>query len=599
MLPPEEPTDQQPPFYLGLCMAGAISAGAYTAGVVDYLVEALDRWEQARKTDDPRVPTHRVLIDSMTGASAGGMTAAVAAAALHDHLNPVNTEWGGYLNFRGRNKLYEAWVNLVQDEMLPIMLRTDDLPEFGAASVLNSNFIDTIARDMLHVKEPCPPRRYVSPDLEICVSLSNLTGFQEVIQFDNDSENKDGQTSVDPQEVDDRYVSINHRDFGHFVVDKEYQHDGRIPVSFGNDANEGLRTLRDCAMATGAFPIGLRWRSVRRLGMYINDNPLINYRAPQRPIQGVKNDQIYASVNVDGGMLNNEPFEIARKIMADRMVKRLPKTEANALIEAMADRSVPNKAKFSILMIEPFPAVENAPRIQPKQRLLLKTIIGQIYATMRSQLQFKQEDLQQAANKDAVSQYIIAPTRKTNDNQKIIGSKAIACGSLGGFGGFLTEAYRIHDFQLGRINCQRFIREHFWVADDTGNDIFRSGYSHKAAQQVFGQRDENDKLYYPVIPDIDPTLLKQPGYNLYPPDEPKPAYPVLPVTDLRKLVSRNREALKDRLFAILDANGVFSNLFVGLGVRLFKSAIMGVVVKQVEEMVIEDLYDHKLVKPSL
>ena len=29
-------------FHLGLCLAGAVSAGAYTAGVVDYLFEALD-----------------------------------------------------------------------------------------------------------------------------------------------------------------------------------------------------------------------------------------------------------------------------------------------------------------------------------------------------------------------------------------------------------------------------------------------------------------------------------------------------------------------------------------------------------------------------
>ena len=33
---------------LGVCMAGAVSAGAYTAGVVDYLIETLERWEQSK-----------------------------------------------------------------------------------------------------------------------------------------------------------------------------------------------------------------------------------------------------------------------------------------------------------------------------------------------------------------------------------------------------------------------------------------------------------------------------------------------------------------------------------------------------------------------
>ena len=32
----------EPEFQLGLVMAGAISAGAYTAGVMDFMIEALD-----------------------------------------------------------------------------------------------------------------------------------------------------------------------------------------------------------------------------------------------------------------------------------------------------------------------------------------------------------------------------------------------------------------------------------------------------------------------------------------------------------------------------------------------------------------------------
>ena len=36
------------PFEIGLVMAGAISAGTYTAGVIDFLIEALDEWESAK-----------------------------------------------------------------------------------------------------------------------------------------------------------------------------------------------------------------------------------------------------------------------------------------------------------------------------------------------------------------------------------------------------------------------------------------------------------------------------------------------------------------------------------------------------------------------
>src|ERR1700761_9754118 len=80
-------TDQDT-FYVGLCMAGAVSAGAYTAGVMDYLLEALAEWEKRR--GQPGVPTHRVQIPVMGGASAGGMTSVMAATSLNNPLPPID-----------------------------------------------------------------------------------------------------------------------------------------------------------------------------------------------------------------------------------------------------------------------------------------------------------------------------------------------------------------------------------------------------------------------------------------------------------------------------------------------------------------------------
>src|SRR5258708_30846348 len=71
---------QPKPFQLGLVLAGAISAGAYTAGVLDFLFHALSDWEEHR--NDPGVPQHRVVLKVVAGASAGAMTGALGAVAL-------------------------------------------------------------------------------------------------------------------------------------------------------------------------------------------------------------------------------------------------------------------------------------------------------------------------------------------------------------------------------------------------------------------------------------------------------------------------------------------------------------------------------------
>ena len=69
-------------FEIGLAMAGAISAGAYSAGVVDFLFHALDEWERLKREAPETVPNHSVCIRAAAGASAGSITAALAVVAV-------------------------------------------------------------------------------------------------------------------------------------------------------------------------------------------------------------------------------------------------------------------------------------------------------------------------------------------------------------------------------------------------------------------------------------------------------------------------------------------------------------------------------------
>jgi len=84
-------------FHLGLSMAGAVSAGAYTAGFIDYLLEALNNWEDAKVKEKQiatgLIPMHNVMIDAIGGASAGGMVSMITTLAFYcGKIKPVKKE---------------------------------------------------------------------------------------------------------------------------------------------------------------------------------------------------------------------------------------------------------------------------------------------------------------------------------------------------------------------------------------------------------------------------------------------------------------------------------------------------------------------------
>src|ERR1700730_16752175 len=108
-------------FQIALALSGAISAGAYTAGVFDFLIQALDEWENARtgkyleKGDTPATtPNHFVGLKAMSGASAGAVAAAIGAVALADaDQKPIefDTHRDGEQKIKCYlARLYEAWV---------------------------------------------------------------------------------------------------------------------------------------------------------------------------------------------------------------------------------------------------------------------------------------------------------------------------------------------------------------------------------------------------------------------------------------------------------------------------------------------------------
>lgn len=437
---------QKKKFKVGICMAGAISAGAYTAGVIDYLLEALDIWQKRKDLGIPDTPLHEVEISVIGGASAGGMTGIITASALYDPIKPVSQASENILGEIKTNKLYHSWVDLVSENMLEELLDTSDIKKNELKSLLNAQFIEKIANRAL-----CPgnnhsiDKPYIAKNMQLFVTLSNLNGMSFNVAFNSNSMNH-------------QYIIKSHNDYACFMLannESEYKDDGFIPLNIAKGLNTEL--AKEAAMATGAFPVGLAARSVNRNGKYLNDLTWFKHITRDRSFA-----TDYPSIHVDGGMINNEPFEKVQELLLERKNK-----EKN--VEVQNDEYIDS----TVLMIDPFPSEEEKNFNGTTE---LTSVIGNTLSALLNQSRIKPSTIEEALDNKQCDKFLIAPVRY-HDGHAIHGKKAIACGSLDGFGGFISKEFRIHDYFLGRSNCEKFLRDHFTIPMETTNPIFLEGYA--------------------------------------------------------------------------------------------------------------------------
>ena len=97
-------------FEFALVMGGTVSAGAYTAGVVDFLIEALDSWTALRAQGDAAAPKHNTVLRVITGTSGGGVNAAITARALAYEFPHVTRATANWQSGTG-NPFFDIWVN--------------------------------------------------------------------------------------------------------------------------------------------------------------------------------------------------------------------------------------------------------------------------------------------------------------------------------------------------------------------------------------------------------------------------------------------------------------------------------------------------------
>ena len=434
---PASQTGRNPEFQLGLVMAGAISAGAYSAEVMDFIIEALDAYEAAKAKEGWDGPTHDVRVPVLAGASAGGMTSAIVALhAFHDlvHVWPDRP-----LPPPKANRLYSSWVTDISIERL---LDTTDLGKHGSPhvkSALCCNVLTEIVNDAFKLSGQ-RKRAWIGcgddHSLAVLLTVTNMRGVPYSF-------------SVFGADANERYGMLNHGDYFEFKVGTPPP-PARHALDVRNATGPEWDLFRTTALATGAFPIGLAPRRLQRSPEDYRDAKRVGFDDPVEgtfksipPDDGIYAAKPYQFISVDGGTIDNEPLELGRRYLA------------GGAGHNPRDGALANKA---IVLIAPFPNFVHLPEEDPNDDLV--HIIPQLATMLVDQARFKPDELAVAQDDKVFSQFIISPVRPADGNPHAV-KYPIASGVLNGFGGFLHESFRHHDYLLGRRNAQAFLRWNF------------------------------------------------------------------------------------------------------------------------------------------
>ncbi|QVM93783.1 hypothetical protein JYG34_12530 [Pseudomonas entomophila] len=499
----DEPAPQT--FEIGLVMAGAISAGPYEAGVLDYLFEALDAWEQAKAKTvgtplQASVPQHKVVIKVVTGASAGSMSAAIMAVAARfdfPHMSCKELGVHGYASLSkrerewidemaSRNPFFKSWV---QDISIDKLLTTKDLdaPDSVVQSLLDSSSLLDIAQACLSYKgNNVVHRPYLASPTRYLFTIANLRGIPYFLQLGSGQGVGLGMTM--------------HRDYRSFTI--SYSQNGVATPIRGDDialdwspaTTERWKVLGMTAVASGAFPLALAPRPMTRVSSDYNYRFVVLPGDDNKPARVVRLQPNplrmpvpeFSTFLVDGGTMNNEPLDLARQELAGLTGRN----ERSGLL-----------AKRCVLMIDPFPDTQAQGHDEPAGMTpALTSVIGDLIGAWKNQARFSAQDLALAADEEIYSRFLIAPSR----GDAAPSGLSLAGGALGGFSGFLSRDFRQHDYLLGRRNAQKFLSHVFTLP--AGNSLFDDLDPAQKQEGAKWARKGSKGIELPIIPLMDDLL---------------------------------------------------------------------------------------------
>ena len=264
------------PKKIALVIAGAGSLGSYEAGVLAELTYALDVLNQSREPlDGPPGPREGpFVIDAITGASAGGMNAAILAR-VSMYESPR------------RDRLHTAWVKQINIDAL-----LEDDPRQQNA-LLSKTIVRKIAEAHLLDAPPATsdPASFAPDDLRVGLTLTNLNG------------------------LDYRVLTKSLNSPAPGFLTTRFSDQGRFRFKKGGFGEVDWRLLTDSAIATGNFPLAFMPQTLMRNATdYATENPPTLTEPPPPP---GKPYFPHGLAFIDGGMFDNEPLGMAINFAAE------------------------------------------------------------------------------------------------------------------------------------------------------------------------------------------------------------------------------------------------------------------------------------------
>lgn len=258
-------------YRVAIAISGAVSLGSYEAGVAFELVDAIGQHNEHNRHN----PHKQILIDVLSGASAGGMTAAILAQKLRFARQALAHPFN--------NDLHQAWV---KDVDISGLLSS----EFGdnpSHSLLSTNYVHHVADKMLLQRYNAgSPATAVHPaaaaEIHLALALSNLNGVDYAVDaFKNASlDNASGK-----------------------FIQTRYQDSFTRVVCAATDHRDFWQELAHAACACGAFPTAFAPQTLERC--YSESD----YSAKALPFGKAHFNY------VDGGTFNNYPLGMAKTLV--------------------------------------------------------------------------------------------------------------------------------------------------------------------------------------------------------------------------------------------------------------------------------------------